>query len=229
MLERKRKELPDAAGYTLLLPQVVLTDWQWIPATIGIWARCDPDLRAWSDLLGAADVDHFATRFSSETASPRMRVQPNICLSQPNMRVISELGVPVFHPREGHEFLVVRLSDLRLRCLAVLCRQWYGPATAGLYPIVRISGNPIHALADRLCQSERHGRHFGVDEMNHEFEALQQNQPEEYGHWISLAQSLLDVLPLGLPYEIYRGILEWEYGLDHLPLAKWKATSKTIQ
>lgn len=224
-LERKRKELSDAAGYSPLLPPAASDDWRNFCAAVGVWGHCDRELDSWRNLLGAADVVDFASRCTSETAEANFRVQPSVCSSRPNLMVISDLGVPVFHPREGQQFLAVRFTNLRLRCLAALCREWYGTAVAGLYFVVRTSDNPIRVMAERLYQCQRYGH---ADEMNDEFGALQRNHPEEYRWWVSVTQSLLDVLPLGLPYEFTQRILEREYGLDSLHRSQWEDLSKLL-
>ncbi len=226
MIKWKKTKLCDAVGYPPLLPLSTTIDWRRHGTRLGIWSRCDRDLSAWSRPFGAADVAEFVATCKSDIASALFDVQPLTNSCRPNLEVVRDLGVPVFCPHEGHVLVVAQLPQLKLRCLATLCRHWYGGAAAWLYSafVFRQSDDPIHVVADRL----RHRHRYDVDTATEESEVLRRCQLDEDLGWHTLTRAMLEVLPLGLPFELAKTILDSEYGLDRLSRKEWEGLSKVL-
>lgn len=217
VLQRKTKELCDRMGCDPLLSQKASGDLSNLVADLGVWAGCDPELRTWSELIRAADVSKFATTCQAEVISPRFKVQPRLSSSRPNLDCIRALGVPVFRPRPRHTFLVIRLEELQLPCLAAFCRFRFHRLTALLYHVFRSEKEPLHALAKRLFEYRGGGY---SDEASRQFERLRRVSPEEYERWLRLTRGLLETLPLGLPSPLLQGVLQDEYGI--VEVSEWE-------
>ena len=94
-----------------------------------------------------------------------------------------------------------RLTDLRLNCLAALCRFKYPKAICSLYSYLRDGEDPIQRVAQKFY---RRSRQLSIEKAEAEFRDLQGRDPGMYGTWINLARGILEILPLGLPSTLTR-------------------------
>lgn len=178
----------DIRGSLARMPQRMPSHPMAAVASLGVWARCDPTLRAVSRLVRAADVVRFADQCAGPVGHPVYSLQPFLCSSRPSLEFVRELGVPLFRPRSGHVFLVLQLSDLPLRCFIAHSRY--------LFPRAEES-----RLAS-LCRS-------GVSEALSQALALGRDEEEH-----RRLRAILEVLPFGLSTNLLRELLAAEYGLE---------------
>ena len=183
-------------------------------------------MAAWVDLIHSADVTRFAVKQGKSKALPAEEPHPRTSLTGLNLRHVRELGVPVFVPEPGNVFLTVRLTDLRLRCLAALCRSKYVRAMASLYCRFNTGKDPIHCWPEEAYIRLARDCHW--EEAEKEFDNLRQIRPEDVPRSIRLARGVLETLPLGLPAALSLRILRNEFALEEVDETEWKNLAEII-
>lgn len=126
-----------------------------VPEDWGILPRCHPLLRAWNGLWTAAAAMRFLSgRRDNDDAKPLYRVCPRIRSVNPSLSQLHRLRPGLFIPRSGYRFLVGKLRDLELRCVAVTASHSFpdGPH----FPFVGMfgrGGDPVQDSATGLREA----------------------------------------------------------------------------
>lgn len=122
-LERCHERIQDVVGCSILKPLAGDGKISSFPEHWGLWLYHNEDLRAWGDLMQAAEtIRAMQAVFGSDYLRPRFEVVPQIASRAPNLPFIRTLGDGIFRPREGCVFILLQIRDLELRCLAT-CLQ----------------------------------------------------------------------------------------------------------
>lgn len=122
-LERCYERIQDVVGCSILRPLAGDGKISPFPAHWGLWLYHNEDLRAWGELMQAAETIRAMQAVSaSDCLRPKYEVVPQIASRSPNLPFVRSLGDCVFRPREGCVFIVLKTRDLELRCLAA-CLQ----------------------------------------------------------------------------------------------------------
>jgi hypothetical protein len=222
-LKQKQRELFDQMECDPLLPRKVHDRLAETVDRLGIWAKCDPILAAWVDLICSSHVATFAAKEGESRAATAEISDRRANLTSLSLRYVRDLGIPVFVPSPGNVFLAVRLTDLRLRCLAALCRSKYKNFICSLYDRFGSGEDPIRRVARQFYR----GR-VSWSKTDKEFDYLQHTLPEEYARWIRLARGVLETLPLGLPAALSLQLLKTEFGLEGIGILDWEKFTAII-
>jgi hypothetical protein len=178
------------------------------PEDWGALARCDPLLRAWSELMTVPDVARSCASAAASALRPRYEVLPRTHSSGPDLSALRRLGGPgLFRPAQGHKFLVVELRHLELRALAAVCLGRWGQS--------RLADIFIQRQDPYDCTAAGLARLAPAD-----FAALRASDPPAHDRWLRLARALLAAAPMGFSAEGVREIARSEFGLDDLGLAE---------
>jgi hypothetical protein len=113
-------ELPDIHHCPAVPPFPAENEPSQDPERWGVWTDCHAILRAWRDLVRAAQVAALPT---DKVVQLRYEVIPRLRAVSPSFSAFQALAGPVFQPQDGHVFVVGTLEDLKIRCLMVLCRR----------------------------------------------------------------------------------------------------------
>jgi hypothetical protein len=197
----------------------------------GIWAGCDPRLAAWQELCRAAQIKHILT--GEVAVKPTFVVYPSLQCNELNFGYLRRLGVPLLRPRPGHVFVIATLGQLKLRCFAAVCNAKIHSPRGRLEGYFLASFvDPLDAIAAELF-AETNGRlkpatsdtaaqadlatteiHIPtVRGRSEQFDNVRRSAPRVYLHYRSIAQALLELLPLGLPASRIATILQEVHGV----------------
>lgn len=178
------------------------------PEHWGIWASCDQQLWAWREVFRMAEVARLAD--AGSLVSPRYETWPRLRAIEPNLAVYRSLNVPVFRPGPGMVFVVLRLAELRTRCMAALAiRDRQISLMAGQLSNYLLKQNdPIELIASRLRELY-HGNESASAESGWEADDVRRR-------WSKLTEALLETIPLGVAEPLLERILANDYGLKKL-------------
>ncbi len=85
------------------------------------WPACDDALWAWRQVFRMAEVARIAGR--QTVIRPRYETAPVFAQWSRIWPVYRAMSIPVFRPHPGNKFVIGQFNDLRLRCLAAVCKQ----------------------------------------------------------------------------------------------------------
>jgi hypothetical protein len=173
-----------------------------------VLARCDPLLRAWSELMTVPDVARSCASAAASGLRPRYEVVPQIRSSGPDLSTLRRLcGAGLFRPAPGHRFLVLELRHLELRALAAVCLRRCGQSRlADIFIRGQGPDDCVAAGLARLAPAE--------------LAALRAGDPRAHDRRLRVARALLAAVPMGFSEEGVREIARSEFGLDDLGLAE---------
>jgi len=178
-------------------PSTDPTDWHLI-------APCHPLLRAWADLTAACKL-RDTIRTAGVAVRPQYQVLPRLRSRGPDLDAARRLGLPpLFRPRPGHVFLVLRCADLPLKALAAYLERSHAPSP--LADLCRAGRAPRWALAQRVSGLEPEA-----------FAAMAAQNPREPPESLRLADALLRSLPLGVGEEGFREVARHDFGIEIVP------------
>jgi hypothetical protein len=195
------------------------------PERWGIWSACNLKLRAWRDLQRSA---HLALHLDGATRlRPVYSVVPVLKSRAPDLLALRSLGLPVFCPREGRVFVVGELPLLKVICFAAIHQDGSHTPRGRLIghflrtkePREQIAGE-LWAFATRqyrpstvVDDEEAISAHPrpNLDESLERFAETKESDPDVFFRWIEVAVRLLETVPLGLPEEYLRSLLEIEH------------------
>ena len=122
------------------------------PSEWGLWVRCHPLLRTWSDLKSVAGLLHRYDTPGDPPSGPRYELIPVLRSVGPDLEQLHRLDRrPMFRPGPGHIFLVVELPNLETRALAAVCARSRGRADEeDLAEIFRRGDDVVAVTATRL-------------------------------------------------------------------------------
>lgn len=207
------------------------------PERWGVWASCHRLLHAWRTLTRAgracrADV-------TAGKVYPSYDRCPLVPSTAPDLAWLRSSGHRACVPGAGHRFLVCRLQNLPVRCLAAVCRaRWYtGDGRLAGYLLasrrrdrepykswLQAAAGELYAAAGGLMTG---GEHAGSEAAGPEagsegrrgraakrLARLKKARPDEYRLWLRLTRGLLMTLPLGLRPEHLAVLLKLDHNLD---------------
>ncbi len=111
--------LCDLHGMSATLPKTRDGQPSFDPEQWGMWADCDRGLSAWRKLNQLIELDSVVA--SDNEACVRFDVYPVIGSHGPNLEAVKDINAPIFRPHDGNSFVVVSLSDLKIRSFAKVC------------------------------------------------------------------------------------------------------------
>ncbi|MFO0952629.1 MAG: hypothetical protein U0835_16080 [Isosphaeraceae bacterium] len=204
-LEKVTKGLVDGLNRPPAIPLAVNGGPDLNPERWGFWPGCHRGLWAWREVRRAAEI--LRTFQSSPAIGFAHRLDPLVRTEKPDLRDYRRLNMPVLTPGPGNRFVVIRLRELKARCLAAVCRlRGYASAADGrLFQHLLRLEDPLEEMTRELFLAA--GGRIGS-------RPTSPVVPADLEWWSRLTAALLDTLPLGLPDSLLKVYLELEYGID---------------
>lgn len=171
-------------------------------------------LYSWQQLDATSRVRHTLRNVGGtedQRIHPLYQVLPCIRSTRPDLEQVLTLTSSVFCPAPSQSFLVVKIPNLLLRCLASHCERRFGASR--LAELFRDGSDPVLCAAATLCG-------VSVEEMVHQ----RATHPEASARWTNLASGMLYALPTGMSNAGIRECLRNEYDLEvtESEVANWR-------